>query len=99
MGDGVGRQLAGLAHRDHAHTEFKGERTGEQEAAGLDRRDRRDPCRPPRLGEGQDRRGEGAGVGEQGCDVTEQDARLGKVGDRADVTGEIHAKSVVRQAP
>ena len=87
--DRVGRQFSRFADGDYAQAEFEGQRTGEQEAAGLDRRDHVELHAPPGLGESADRLGEPGRVGQQRRDVAKQDARLGEVGNRADEAGDV----------
>lgn len=91
LGDRLARQLARLADEEQPAAEPLGKRRADDEAAGLDRGDeigflpdaRRQPL---------DRGGEAARVEEEGGDVAELDARLGKVRDRANEGPEIRAE-------
>ena len=98
--DRLGGQLPRLSHRDHAHAEGQGERAGEQKATGLDGRDGVERFTPPRRRHALDREGECPGLRQRRRDVAKQDARLRKVGHRANERRQIHG--VVRghrQAP
>ena len=77
-------ESAGLAHGQHADAEVHGERRGEDETPGLQARDGVD--RPPiAVGDRIDEDLEGGRIGDERCDVPEQDAGGGKVLDFAQV--------------
>lgn len=61
-----------------------GDGTAEDKAAGFDPRDLIDFVAGEGLDQFVDRAAEGAGIAEQGRDVTKQDPRLGIIGDGAD---------------
>jgi len=92
--EGRARQLPGLAGGHEAQTQLLGQGRTEDEAPGF---------QPQHMGglEGEHRRGhglhgptEGLGIRQQGRDIPKVEARLGEIGDLANVLLEIHGFSL-----
>lgn len=84
------RQLAALAHHDEAETELEGQGRGDEEAARFDAGEEVGLMAADRLGQPAHGDRPGIGVGEEGGYVVEQDPRLGKIGDAADMVLDVH---------
>src|SRR5438128_2467319 len=87
------RQLARLAQRHQGLLDLQGQWGGEQEATRLGGGDGVDALRLIVFRKPPNRLSKGAGIREQGCDILEENSRLGEVRDVADVLRQIHWRS------
>src|SRR5579859_1778255 len=99
-GDAAVGELAGLADDDEAGGETAGDGGAEDESAAFGADDEVDVLAAEGVGEELDGEGEAGGVGEEGCDVAEEDAGLGEIGYVANQPVEIfgHGESLGKWA-